>query len=154
MSADASTTPSSRLLSSSAPGSNGLKPNVQRSFTSAPDEVNAPQLHWRSQSTTSATNDGIEKHAKSADSEKVATAAGLSHNAIVTLSSPIEQHIVNIVLQMAAIVAAVAFGYYAVQSVQVANRANDEARLANQIAIYALCNSNNGPVSVVLIFLV
>lgn len=72
---------------------------------------------------------------------------GLPHNStIVKLSSPIGQHVVNVILQLAAIVAAIAFGYFAVESVQVANRANAEAHLANQIAIYAICNSNNNPV--------
>ena len=65
---------------------------------------------------------------------------------IVKLSSPIGQHIVNVILQLAAIVAAIAFGYFAVESVQVANQANSEAHLANQIAIYAICNSINNPV--------
>ena len=67
----------------------------------------------------------------------------LHGSAAVTLSSPIGQHVVNVVLQLAGIVAAISFGYFAVQSVQIANRANAEAHLANQIAIYALCNSNN-----------
>lgn len=76
------------------------------------------------------------------DGEKTGTIAGLSHNDL-RLSSPIGQYIVNVVLQMAAIVAAVAFGYYAVQSVQVANRAYNEAHLANQLAIYAICRNND-----------
>ena len=67
----------------------------------------------------------------------------LHGSAAVTLSSPIGQHVVNVILQLAGIVAAISFGYFAVQSVQIANRANAEAHLANQIAIYALCNSNN-----------
>ena len=74
---------------------------------------------------------------------------GLPHNSpIVKLSSPIGQHIVNVILQLAAIVAAIAFGYFAVESVQVANQANAEAHLANQIAIYAICNPNNNPVRI------
>ena len=79
---------------------------------------------------------------------------GLPHNSpIVRLSSPIGQHIVNVILQLTAIVAAIAFGYFAVESVQVANRANAEAHLANQIAIYAICNSNNNPVRICSIFM-
>ena len=74
---------------------------------------------------------------------------GLGRNdAVMTLTSPIGQHIVNVALQLAAIVAAVTFGYFAVRSVQLASRAYEEARLANQIAIYAICDSDRATVSI------
>ena len=64
------------------------------------------------------------------------------------LSNPIGQYIINVILQMAAIVAAVTFGYFAVQSVRISERAYNEANLSNQIAIYAVYNPNNNPVSI------
>lgn len=63
------------------------------------------------------------------------------------LANPIGQYIINVMLQMFAIAAAVVFGYFAVQSVRISDRAYKEAYLANQIAIYAVCNANDYIVS-------
>ncbi|KAL8794190.1 MAG: hypothetical protein Q9195_003258 [Heterodermia aff. obscurata] len=64
------------------------------------------------------------------------------------VSIPSRQHIANVALQISAIVAAIAFGAFAVQSVHLANDANHYAATAanlslasNQMAMYAICIS-------------
>ena len=60
-----------------------------------------------------------------------------------------KQNIANIILQISAIVAAIAFGVFAVQSAHLANQANHYAAAAanlslasNQMAMYAICISS------------
>ena len=122
-----------------------------RISTTATENFDSQQPHRRRRHSESDPNVS-EKASRLQGTETTMTTDalhGLSHNSpIVKLSSPIGQHIVNVILQLTAIVAAVAFGYFAVESVQVTNRANDEAHLANQLAIYAICNSNNNPVRI------
>ena len=67
-----------------------------------------------------------------------------------TLTPPIGQFIVNSTIQIATLAAAVAFGIFAVKSLNVAIGANetaacqlDEARVANQVAFFVLCISGN-----------
>ncbi|KAL9637720.1 MAG: hypothetical protein Q9164_002023 [Protoblastenia rupestris] len=67
-----------------------------------------------------------------------------------TLTPPIGQFIINSTLQTAALAAAIAFGIFAVKSVNIAISANetaarqlDEARVANQVAFFVLCMSGN-----------
>ena len=57
--------------------------------------------------------------------------------------SPVGQHAINITLQIAAILAAIAFGYFAIQSVWQASKANEQAMIANQIALVALCGTDD-----------
>lgn len=64
------------------------------------------------------------------------------------ISLPSRQHITNVTLQISAITAAIAFGAFAVQSVHLANQANQYAVAAanlslasNQMAMYAICIS-------------
>ena len=120
-------------------------------FTTAAENSNSQQPYRRDRQSGLAKNIG-EKTTRSEGTGTALTTDdlhGLPHNStIVKLSSPIGQHIVNVILQLAAIVAAIAFGYFAVESVHVAEQANAEAHLANQIAIYAICNSNNNPVRI------
>lgn len=68
---------------------------------------------------------------------------------VATFSPPLGQFIINSLLQAAAFVAAVAFGVYAVKSVTVGNSANQyahqavqQAQIANQLAVLAVCISN------------
>lgn len=68
-----------------------------------------------------------------------ARAPGLSPLTTATLTPPLGQFIVNLLLQLAGIVAAVAFGIFAVESLNVAKQANMEARVANQVAMFAIC---------------
>ena len=114
------------------------------------ENADSQQPHRRDRLSILDSNNG-EKAARLQGTETAMKTEDLHHllhdSPIVKLSSPIGQHIVNVILQLAAIVAAIAFGYFAVESVQVGNQANAEARLANQIAIYAICNSNNSLVS-------
>lgn len=56
-----------------------------------------------------------------------------------TLTPPLGQFVVNLLLQLAGIVAAIAFGIFAVESLNVAKQANIEAKVANQVAMVALC---------------
>lgn len=65
---------------------------------------------------------------------------------IATLSPPVGQFIINTILQMAGFAAAIAFGVFAVRSVNVGHDANrfaaqalDEAVIANKLAMLALC---------------
>lgn len=65
---------------------------------------------------------------------------------IATLSPPIGQFVINMILQIAAFAAAIAFGVFAVKSVTVGNDANrfaaralDEAVIANKLAMLAVC---------------
>ena len=62
------------------------------------------------------------------------------------LSPPIGQFVINTLLQAAAFAAAIAFGVFAIKSVNKADTANyyaaqalEEARIANQIAMIVLC---------------
>ena len=64
------------------------------------------------------------------------------------LSPPIGQFVINTLLQAAAFAAAIAFGVFAIKSVNKADTANyyaaqalEEARIANQIAMILLCAS-------------
>ncbi|KAF2016920.1 hypothetical protein BU24DRAFT_140696 [Aaosphaeria arxii CBS 175.79] len=77
------------------------------------------------------------------------------------LEPPIAQFAINVLLQLAAFAAAIAFGVFAVKSVQVGNRANAyanaaagladkamaQAEMANQLTLLALCTSENSIVS-------
>jgi len=60
-----------------------------------------------------------------------AKAPGLSPLTTATLTPPLGQFIINLLLQLAGIAAAVAFGIFAVESLNVAKQANIEARVAN-----------------------
>ena len=78
-----------------------------------------------------------------------------------TLTPPLGQFFINMILQIAAFVAAIAFGVFAVKSIDIARTANEysarangyaaealeEARLANQVAMLAVC-SQSGDVQV------
>lgn len=78
-----------------------------------------------------------------------------------TLSPPLGQFFINMILQLAAIAAAIAFGVFAVKSIDIARTANgyaktansyaaqalEEARVANQVALLAIC-SQSGDVQV------
>ena len=85
-------------------------------------------------------------------SEEQAQASKLPQRA--TLSPPLGQFVINTILQTAAFVAAIAFGVFAIKSVHIANTANDyaakaleEARIANQVAMLAICISADAQVS-------
>lgn len=78
-----------------------------------------------------------------------------------TLTPPLGQFFINMILQIAAFVAAIAFGVFAIKSIDIARTANEysarangyaaealeEARLANQVAMLAVC-SQSGDVQV------
>lgn len=78
-----------------------------------------------------------------------------------TLSPPLGQFFINMILQLAAFAAAIAFGVFAVKSIDIARTANEyaasanryaaqalgEARVANQVALLAVC-SQSGDVQV------
>ena len=120
---------------SSAVSAKDHESTARRSFVLDPE---SPQSRRRSASNTpTADHTTAEKTGKPTTGRKRQK-----------LSNPIGQYIINVLLQMAAIVAAVTFGYFAVQSVRISERAYNEAYLANQIAIYAVCNANNSPVSI------
>jgi len=55
------------------------------------------------------------------------------------LSPPLGQFVINLLLQLAGIVAAIAFGIFAVESLDVAKQATIEARVANQLAMLTIC---------------
>lgn len=72
---------------------------------------------------------------------------------VSTISPPVGQFIINMLLQVAAFAAAIAFGIFAVKSVTVGNLANgyanQAARLAvtaNQLAMLSLCLSSGNQV--------
>lgn len=67
------------------------------------------------------------------------TAPGLYPMMTATLTPPLGQFVINLLLQLAGIVAAIAFDIFAVQSLNVAKQANIEARIANQIAMLGIC---------------
>ena len=104
---------------------------------SSVQDAGSPQSLRRIASSTPPADHTVEKSGKSTAGRKRQK-----------LSNPIGQYIINVILQMAAIVAAVIFGYFAVQSVRISERAYNQAYLANQIAIYAACNANDNPVSI------
>lgn len=84
-----------------------------------------------------------------------------------TLSPPLGQFFINMLLQIAAFAAAIAFGVFAVKSIDIARTANkysasannyaaralEEARVANQVAMLAVC-SQSGDVQVCACFYV
>lgn len=73
-----------------------------------------------------------------------------------TLSPPLGQFFINMILQIAAFAAAIAFGVFAVKSINIARTANEysasansyaaraleEARVANQVAMLAICSQS------------
>ena len=72
---------------------------------------------------------------------------------VSTISPPIGQFIINMLLQVAAFAAAIAFGIFAVKSVRVgylanpyANQAVELAATANQLAMLSLCLSSGNQV--------
>ena len=67
-----------------------------------------------------------------------------------TLSPPLGQFFINAFLQAFGVAAAIAFGVFAVESVRQAEVANgyaakalEQARVANEVAMLAICMSNN-----------
>jgi hypothetical protein len=71
-----------------------------------------------------------------------------------TLSPPLGQFVVNSFLQVAALVAAVAFGVFAIRSVQLTQTANgyavqalDQSIMANNLALVSVCLSGYNIVS-------
>lgn len=67
-----------------------------------------------------------------------------------TLTPPLGQFFINMILQIAAFVAAIAFGVFAIKSIDIARTANsyaaealEEARLANQVAMLAVCSQSD-----------
>ncbi|MCJ1301654.1 hypothetical protein MMC08_004455 [Hypocenomyce scalaris] len=76
---------------------------------------------------------------------KIPQSASNPIKATATLSPPLGQFFLNTILQIAAFVAAIAFGVFAVKSVKIANAANayaaralEEARVANQVAMLSI----------------
>jgi hypothetical protein len=72
---------------------------------------------------------------------------------VSTISPPVGQFIINMLLQVAAFAAAIAFGIFAVKSVMVGNLANGYANqavrlavTANQLAMLSLCLSGGNQV--------
>ena len=70
---------------------------------------------------------------------------------VATLSPPLGQFVINVILQIAGFAAAISFGVFAVKSVTVAiqsenlaNAALEQALLANQVALINLCATGNG----------
>ena len=131
--ADPTQSPNPQLYSS-AVSAKDHESTARRSFVLDPE---SPQSRRRSASHTLPDENTAEKAGKPATGRKRQK-----------LSNPIGQYIINVILQMAAIVAAVTFGYFAVRSVRISERAYNEAYLSNQIAIYAVCNMNDSPVSI------
>lgn len=90
-----------------------------------------------------------------------------SKKSIATLSPPLGQFFINTILQIAAFAAAIAFGVFAIISIDIARAANEysaransyaaraleEARVANQVAMLAVC-SQSGAVQVCICLLV
>ena len=86
---------------------------------------------------------------------------GLLKKRTATLTPPLGQFFINMILQIAAFAAAIAFGVFAVKSIDIARTANEysasansyaaraleEARVANQVAMLAVC-SQSGDVQV------
>ena len=79
---------------------------------------------------------------------------GLLKKTTATLTPPLGQFFINMILQIAAFAAAIAFGVFAVKSIDIARTANEysasansyaaqaleEARVANQVAMLAVCS--------------
>ena len=81
------------------------------------------------------------------ETDKISRRSDRLNGSMVSPSS--RHHIANVILQISAIVAAIAFDAFAVQSVHLANRANQYAAAAtnlslasNQMAMYAICISS------------
>lgn len=67
-----------------------------------------------------------------------------------TLSPPLGQFFINMILQIATFGAAIAFGIFAVKSINIARTANsyaaqalEEARVANQVAMLGICSQSS-----------
>lgn len=69
------------------------------------------------------------------ESEDLKTLTLLPLNGV--LRQPTGQFVINIIVQVAAVAAAIAFGIFAIKSVKIANRANELAAEANRIAVQA-----------------
>lgn len=56
-----------------------------------------------------------------------------------TLTPPVGQFVINVVLQLAGIAAVIVFGIITIQALKAARQAIFEARVANQLAIIQIC---------------
>ncbi|KAI9760410.1 MAG: hypothetical protein M4579_001706 [Chaenotheca gracillima] len=63
---------------------------------------------------------------------------------VATLSPPLGQFVINIMIQLAGFAAAIAFGIFAVRSVSLSNEAIQQANLSNQVALLSICVSSAG----------
>lgn len=94
-----------------------------------PSHVESQELARRGRFSDFADKQAREKHHFSEYLADENLPTWLHNSAVVKLSSPVGQVVVNVITQLAGIVAAIAFGNFAVQ---IANRANAEAHLANR----------------------
>ena len=135
--------------SQSRPGSSTSveEPSRTRSATSSAQD--APEVLEPVKSPSSCSN-GRQLSEKGSLKSSHASAAPQ----VATLSPPVGQFVINLLLQIAAFAAAIAFGIYAVKSVTVGNDANQLASVAvkqavtsNQLAMVAVCLSTQNQVS-------
>lgn len=110
---------------------------TSESGASSPNENARARRRPHAESPSSQTTTKNESDAKGNLSPDIAT--GVASMTTATLTPPLGQFVINLLLQLADIVAAVAFGVFAVESLSVAKQANVEARVANQVAMLAIC---------------
>ncbi len=101
-------------------------------------KFNSTQLRKRHLSLSSGQDTNIKDGSGEKSETRPAIAPGFPITT-ATLTPPLGQFVINLLLQLAGIVAAIAFGIFAVESLNVAKQANIEARIANQVAILGIC---------------
>ena len=121
------------------------KPELTKYLTGTDHNVARHRPQGRSPDF-SRQEDNVRKESLS-ETDKISRRSNRLNGLMVSL--PSRHHIANVILQISAIVAAIAFGAFAVQSVHLANHANQYAAAAtnlslasNQMAMYAICISS------------
>ena len=111
-----------------------------------PDHDNLRHRHQPSSSDFSTQEDNASKGTLS-EIDRISRWSDSPNKSMI--ARPSKQEIANVILQISAIVAAIAFGVFAVQSAHLANQANHYAAAAanlslasNQMAMYAICISS------------
>ena len=110
-------------------------------------DTQQPVTQWaRSQASSNDSspemNQAVIVNDSGTDASRDTPAEDRNHEAateVATLSPPIGQFVMSTILNIAGIVAAVAFGVFAVRSVALTAEANTQSKISNQMALTSFC---------------
>ncbi|KAL8822666.1 MAG: hypothetical protein Q9191_006598 [Dirinaria sp. TL-2023a] len=132
----------------SSPPTEIISPNTAQEAVTSAEATSVSNLTDSLRQRHSHSNSTRSAEPSTTKEEQAFAAATQPHHPITNaiLSPPPGEFFINLILQVIGIVAAIAFGVFAVQSLNVAKTANtltrqalEEARIANQAAMLSLC---------------